>query len=73
MSQPESTTAATRPRRASRLEPPADFARRHVGPDEAEIAAMLQALGLGSLDELDGADRARGDPAEARRSRCRRR
>ena len=35
-----------------RLEPPADFPHRHVGPDEAEIEAMLQELGLGSLDEL---------------------
>ena len=35
-----------------RLEPPADFPSRHVGPDEAEIAAMLAEIGVGSLDEL---------------------
>ena len=28
------------------------FVPRHIGPDEAEIAAMLQTLGLASLDEL---------------------
>jgi glycine dehydrogenase len=28
------------------------FIRRHVGPDEAEVARMLDALGYGSLDEL---------------------
>ena len=27
------------------------FVPRHIGPDEAEIAAMLQTLGLASLDE----------------------
>src|SRR6202035_3128553 len=34
----------------------AHFADRHLGPDRAEQAAMLETLGLGSLDEL--ADRA---------------
>ena len=28
------------------------FASRHIGPSEAEITAMLQTLGLRSLDEL---------------------
>ena len=28
------------------------FASRHIGPSEAEITAMLQTLGLSSLDEL---------------------
>ena len=28
------------------------FVRRHIGPDEAEVARMLEALGYGSLDEL---------------------
>ncbi|MCX7631444.1 MAG: aminomethyl-transferring glycine dehydrogenase, partial [Geminicoccaceae bacterium] len=28
------------------------FVRRHIGPSDSEIAAMLGALGLGSLDEL---------------------
>ncbi|HYN00835.1 MAG TPA: aminomethyl-transferring glycine dehydrogenase [Vicinamibacteria bacterium] len=36
----------------ARLVPPADFVRRHVGPGEAEIAAMLKALGVASLDAL---------------------
>ena len=35
-----------------RLEPPADFPSRHVGPDDAEVAAMLAEIGVGSLDEL---------------------
>jgi glycine cleavage system P protein (glycine dehydrogenase) len=35
-----------------RLDPPADFASRHVGPDDAEVRAMLETLGLSSLDEL---------------------
>ena len=34
------------------LDPPADFVRRHVGPGEAEIAEMLKALGVASLDAL---------------------
>jgi len=34
------------------LNPPADFVRRHVGPSEAEIAEMLKALGLASLEAL---------------------
>ena len=34
------------------LEQHTDFIRRHIGPSEAEKAAMLAALGLGSLDEL---------------------
>jgi len=36
-----------------RLLAPGDtFVRRHIGPDQAELAAMLGALGLGSLEEL---------------------
>src|SRR5580765_5716424 len=31
---------------------PSDFLNRHTGPNEAEISAMLAALGLSSLDEL---------------------
>ncbi len=34
------------------LAPPADFVHRHVGPGQAEIAGMLQALGVASLDAL---------------------
>src|SRR5690606_4357871 len=34
------------------LEAKTDFRRRHIGPGEAEIAAMLREIGLGSLDEL---------------------
>ena len=33
---------------------PQEFAGRHIGPDTAEIAAMLTALGAQSLDELIG-------------------
>jgi glycine dehydrogenase len=36
------------------LAPPADFVRRHVGPRDAEIAEMLETLGLASLDALVG-------------------
>ncbi len=36
------------------LEPTADFVRRHVGPGEAEIAQMLNVLGVASLDALVG-------------------
>ncbi|MGE5145428.1 MAG: hypothetical protein ACM3N5_01695, partial [Candidatus Eiseniibacteriota bacterium] len=34
------------------LEQTTDFVRRHIGPSEAEIAEMLDALGLTSLDAL---------------------
>jgi glycine dehydrogenase len=34
------------------LEQRGDFIRRHVGPDDAEIGAMLETLGLDSLDAL---------------------
>ena len=30
----------------------ADFPARHIGPDEADEAAMLRALGVGTLEEL---------------------
>ena len=36
----------------SDLEQTADFQRRHIGPGEAEIAAMLDTLDLSSLDDL---------------------
>ena len=36
----------------SALEQQDDFLRRHIGPDDAQIASMLQALGLSSLEEL---------------------
>ena len=29
-----------------------DFVRRHIGPDDADIAHMLEVVGVGSLDEL---------------------
>jgi glycine dehydrogenase len=38
--------------RLDALEQKTDFARRHIGPSDAEIAAMLEALGFASLDEL---------------------
>jgi glycine dehydrogenase len=31
---------------------PAGFVRRHIGPDEAQVATMLERLGYASLDEL---------------------
>jgi len=34
------------------LHPPADFVRRHVGPGEAEVAEMLDVLGVPSLEAL---------------------
>ncbi len=34
------------------LEKRDDFVRRHIGPGEPQIAAMLESLGLSSLDEL---------------------
>ena len=43
--------AAPSPARAA-LQPPADFVRRHVGPSDADVAEMLKALGLASLDAL---------------------
>jgi glycine dehydrogenase len=43
--------AATGLARAA-IQPPADFVRRHVGPSDAEVALMLKALGLDSLDAL---------------------
>jgi len=52
LSQPESTTATSPPATNVGLQPPADFATRHIGPDAKDVAGMLQALGLGSLDEL---------------------
>jgi glycine dehydrogenase len=36
----------------SDLERADTFARRHIGPDDAEIAAMLEIVGAASLDEL---------------------
>jgi glycine dehydrogenase len=34
------------------LEDRGDFIRRHIGPDDGEIGAMLESLGLRTLDEL---------------------
>ena len=38
--------------RTDAIAAPPDFAARHIGPDAAEQSAMLDALGLASLDEL---------------------
>jgi glycine dehydrogenase len=38
--------------RTEAIAAPPDFAARHIGPDAAEQSAMLDALGLASLDEL---------------------
>ena len=34
------------------LEMRGDFIRRHIGPDDLQIAAMLNLLGLESLDDI---------------------
>ncbi|HKQ94447.1 MAG TPA: aminomethyl-transferring glycine dehydrogenase, partial [Aestuariivirgaceae bacterium] len=47
------------------LEPGANFIRRHIGPDDAETAAMLKALGHASLDAFIG----KVVPAEIRSKR----
>jgi glycine dehydrogenase len=52
VSQPEKAAAATLAATHVPLAPPADFASRHIGPDAADVAAMLRLLGAGSLDEL---------------------
>ena len=50
-----------------------DFHARHIGPNDAEIAEMLRAIGASSLDALVDAIVPAVDQAQARRSRCRRR
>ena len=37
------------------LAPSDTFARRHIGPDEAEVRAMLAELGYTTLEELTAA------------------
>ena len=50
---PKPTSPVSAPAGASALlRPPADFVRRHVGPSEADLAEMLKALGVPSLDAL---------------------
>src|SRR5215210_3921373 len=34
------------------ISPAESFVPRHVGPDERDVAAMLEVLGFGTLDEL---------------------
>ena len=53
------------------IQPPADFVRRHVGPSDADVALMLKALGLDSLDALVAPDGARRRSASAAGSSCR--
>src|SRR5512139_2878148 len=48
------TASVTAAPAAALLSPPAGFARRHVGPSEADVATMLKTLGLDSLDALVG-------------------
>ena len=48
---PDRATASPQGTR-SLLAHPADFPHRHIGPGESEIAEMLEALGVSSLDEL---------------------
>ena len=49
---------STRPT-LTELEDHGEFARRHIGPDPDEQAGMLADLGVGGLDELIDARRAR--------------
>ncbi|HUR28042.1 MAG TPA: glycine dehydrogenase (aminomethyl-transferring), partial [Planctomycetota bacterium] len=42
-------TSSARP---SFLNPTDTFVRRHIGPDDSDVKAMLQTVGLSSLDEL---------------------
>jgi glycine dehydrogenase len=48
------TVSTTAPSGADLLPPPAGFVCRHVGPSDADVAAMLRTLGLDSLDALVG-------------------
>ena len=48
---PDRAIASSR-KTPSVLAHPADFPHRHIGPGESEIAEMLEALGVPSLDEL---------------------
>ncbi|MBD3880841.1 aminomethyl-transferring glycine dehydrogenase [Phormidium tenue FACHB-886] len=49
--EPASRSSAPKPATASLAER-SGFERRHIGPNDAEIQVMLQALGLASLSEL---------------------
>ena len=46
------------------LEAADGFVARHIGPSEADIAAMLHAVGAATLDDLAGEDGAAGDPLQ---------
>ncbi len=45
-------TASPSPGRLSELEQASEFVHRHIGPDPAAIQAMLESLGLATLDDL---------------------
>ena len=53
------------------LEPGANFIPRHIGPDEAETAAMLKAVGATSLDDFIAKVMPAADPQPSGRSNCR--
>ena len=42
------------------------FVARHIGPSEADIAAMLHVVGAATLDDLAAQDGAGGDPHQSR-------
>ena len=46
------TTTTAKRATLSELEPRANFIPRHIGPDEAETVAMLEAVGAASLDDF---------------------
>ncbi|HUW35927.1 MAG TPA: aminomethyl-transferring glycine dehydrogenase [Rhodocyclaceae bacterium] len=49
---PRSPRVNSRQRSLAELECRDGFVARHIGPDESEIAAMLTAIGCGSIDQL---------------------
>ena len=48
------------------LEESDGFVRRHIGPSETELAAMLHVVGAATLDDRRRQDDSRGDPLQRR-------
>lgn len=42
------------------------FVRRHIGPSETELAAMLHTIGAATLDDVAGKTISRRDPLQRR-------
>lgn len=49
---PAAESQAAQPIDWAAIAPPDDFARRHIGPTEQDVEAMLRILGVASLDDL---------------------